>query len=217
MPARDHAREGKPEGYQSANQNKWEFDNSLYQKHLEMYLDHMYTYLKLTRTTRVLDVGCGEGIVYRALRERGWTGEWTGIDASVEAVEFARNASPEAKWQQGNAFEIPFPDKNFELVFCSQVMEHLQNPVAALQECARVASAWLLLSVPREPLFRALTWLSVNLKIGGDPGHVNHWSSAGFRKFVGTVGTLHTWDWTTIYQVALVKLDQEPVSASPHG
>ncbi len=207
MPVIDHARDGKPEGYRSDNHNKWEFDNSLYQKHLELYLDHMYRYLKSTNAKVVLDVGCGEGIVYRAMRERGWTGEWTGMDFSAEAIEFARKASSEAQWQQGSAYEILHSDNSFDLVFCSQVLEHLPNPQLPLQECARVARDWMLLSVPREPLFRTLTWISTNLKLGGDPGHVNHWSASGFRKFVGQVGELHTWDWTTIYQIALVKLN----------
>jgi ubiquinone/menaquinone biosynthesis C-methylase UbiE len=208
MPVLDHARAAKPQGYHSNNQSKWEFDNGLYQKHLERHLDTMFHHLCSTGARRVLDAGCGEGIVYRAMRERGWSGQWTGFDFSAEAVEFAKQASPEAEWRQASAYEIPFPDNSFELVFSSQVLEHLPNPQIPLLQCARVAERYLLVSVPLEPVFRTLTWLSVTLKIGQDPGHVNFWTPAAFRKFVSRAGRLCAWDWTTVYQIALVEIPQ---------
>lgn len=210
----DHARTAKPEGYCSNNQSKWEFDNALYQKHLELYLDKMFNYLSRTGARNVLDVGCGEGIVYRAMRERGYEGKWTGFDFSAEAVTFARQASPEAEWRQASAYDIPFPAKSFDLVFSSQVFEHLLNPQVPLQECARVAEKWLLLSVPLEPVFRTLTWFSLKLKMGADPGHVNFWTPSDFRKFVKSAGRLSVWDWTTIYQIALVEIPNQRVSAA---
>jgi hypothetical protein len=60
------------------------------------------------------------------------------------------------------------------------------------------------LSVPLEPYFRALTWLSVRLRIGGDPGHVNHWNGSMFRRFAVRAGRLEEWRRTTIYQIAVV-------------
>jgi SAM-dependent methyltransferase len=206
MPVIDHARLAKPEGYRSNNQSKWEFDNRLYQRHLEFYLDKIFEHLMNTGATSVLDVGCGEGIVYRAMCERGWRGKWTGFDFSAEAVEFAKVASPEVDWRQASAYEIPFPSKSFELLFSSQVFEHLPNPQVPLRECARVGQRWLVMSVPLEPWFRTLTWFSVKLKIGQDPGHVNFWTPAEFRKFVSDAGKLTAWDRTTVYQIATVDL-----------
>ena len=217
MPVIDHARLAKLEGYHSNNQRKWEFENRLYQKHLELYLDKMFYYLSGTGAQTVLDAGCGEGIVYRAMRERGWAGQWTGFDFSAKAVEFAKQASPEAHWRQASIYEIPFPAGSFDLVFSSQVFEHLPNPQIPLQECARVAETWLLLSVPLEPIFRTLTWFSVKLKIGADPGHVNFWTPAAFRRFARGAGRLTTWDWTTIYQMALLEVPKVRDSAAGKG
>jgi SAM-dependent methyltransferase len=205
---RDHAVSAKPAGYQSNNQSKWEFHNGLYQKHLELYLDRMAHYLNFTGAREVLDAGCGEGIVYRAMRERGWKGNWEGFDFSRDAVEFARAASPETQWLHASAYEIPRADRSTELVFSSQVLEHLPHPLQPLREFARVSRKWLLLSVPLEPWFRSFTWLSVKLKIGQDPGHVNHWTPTAFRDFVCTVGTLTAWERTTVYQIALVDVSQ---------
>ncbi|MFZ5433313.1 MAG: class I SAM-dependent methyltransferase [Calditrichota bacterium] len=207
MSVLEHAQTGKPAGYRSNNHSKWEYSNSLYQRHLELYLERMFMYLNMTGAKRVLDAGCGEGIVYRAMRERGWQGEWTGFDFSAEAVEFARIASPDANWLHASAYEIPFPDQAFDLVFSSQVLEHLPNPEVPLSEYNRVSSKWLLLSVPLEPWFRSFTWLSIHLHLGADPGHVNHWTPSAFRSFAKTAGRLHTWDWTTVYQIALIETE----------
>jgi SAM-dependent methyltransferase len=204
LPAIDHARANQPADYSSDNHKKWDYDNGLYQKHLEAYLDHMYKHLKFTGAKQVLDAGCGEGIVYRAMRERGFEGEWTGFDFSKQAIDFCKQASPEAEWHVGSAYELPFKNKSYELVFSSQVLEHLKGPAKPLNEFARVGNAWLLLSVPYEPVFRILTWFSVKLGLGGDPGHVNHWTAESFRTFTRTVGHLHCWERTTIYQIALI-------------
>ncbi|HEY3296924.1 MAG TPA: class I SAM-dependent methyltransferase [bacterium] len=208
MPVRDQARAGKPKGYRSANQSKWEFSNGLYQRHLELYLDRMYHFLSRSGAQNVLDAGCGEGIVYRAMRERGYRGAWTGFDFSRQAVEFARKSSPEARWQHASAYSIPFAAASFDLVFSSQVLEHLTNPQIPLREYARVSARWILLSVPLEPYFRTLTWLSVHLHIGGDPGHVNFWTPHAFRNFVRPAAHLRHWERTTVYQIALLEKPQ---------
>ena len=84
------------------------------------------------------------------------------------------------------------------------MLEHVKDPQAALDEYSRVSSKRILLSVPLEPWFRTLTWLSVHLRIGGDPGHVNFWSGPEFRRFAARAGTVLHWERTTIYQIALV-------------
>ncbi len=192
--------------YQSANLSKWEYSGGLYQKHLELYLDAMYALLQKTGAKSVLDAGCGEGVVYRAMKKRGYGGEWTGLDLSQDAIAFARNRNPEATWLADSITNMPFESKSFDIAFSSQVLEHLTDPDEALHELARCAQQWLLISVPYEPVFKFLTWVSVTFKIGGDPEHVNHWRPNDFQNFVSQVGKLHHWQRTTVYQIALLKL-----------
>jgi SAM-dependent methyltransferase len=205
MSVREQVNSGTPPSYPSANQRKWEFKCGPYQKHLELYLDRMYHYLTLSGAERVLDAGCGEGIVYRAMRRRGYRGRWCGFDFSPEAVQFARQASPEAEWHTASVCDIPFADQSFDLVFSSQVLEHMPHPQTALDEFARVSRKWILLSVPLEPWFRTFTWLSVHTRIGGDPGHVNFWTGSEFRRFIARAGHSRHWERTTVYQIALVE------------
>ncbi len=192
--------------YQSANLSKWEYSGGLYQKHLELYLDAMYALLKKTGVQSVLDAGCGEGVVYRAMKKRGYDGEWTGLDLSEDAIAFAQNRNPEATWLADSITNMLLPSKSFDVAFSSQVLEHLTEPDKALRELERCAKQWLLISVPYEPVFKWLTWVSMTFKIGGDPEHVNHWRPNDFKNFVSQIGKLHHWQRTTIYQIALVKL-----------
>jgi SAM-dependent methyltransferase len=191
--------------YQSANYNKWEYRNGLYQKHLDLYLDCMYGHLQQAAPASVLDAGCGEGVVYRAMRQRGFAGSWSGCDFSAAAVTFAAGLSPEAQWRQASLFDLPDADNSVDMVFCSEVLEHLPEPEKALAELTRVSRRWLLLSVPYEPLFRILTRLSILLKLGGDPGHVNFWRPAAFQSFAAAAGDIRHWERTTIYQIVLVE------------
>ena len=74
-----------------------------------------------------------------------------------------------------------------ELVVCCEVLEHLDDPERALEVLAGLARPWLIASVPREPLWRALNLarLSYVGALGNTPGHLNHWSKRGFERFLG--------------------------------
>jgi 2-polyprenyl-3-methyl-5-hydroxy-6-metoxy-1,4-benzoquinol methylase len=90
---------------------------------------------------RLLDVGCGQGTFLAAidtefsLSQRGW--QLHGIDFSEFQVAAAR--SQPYFFAQANVEErIPFDDGSFDVVFCGELIEHLYNPDAFLEECHRV-------------------------------------------------------------------------------
>lgn len=88
---------------------------------------------------RILDLGCGTGVVARQLRERlGGGVRITGADASADMVEMARHLAPEIDWREANAMQLPFEASCFELVLCQQMLQFVPDPLIALQEIRRV-------------------------------------------------------------------------------
>ena len=83
-------------------------------------------------------------------------------------------------------------DDEFAVASAIEVLEHVPDPEHTLAEMARVASRWLLVSVPREPLWRALNMArGAYLKdLGNTPGHLNHWSKRGFVQLLSRYGTV---------------------------
>jgi SAM-dependent methyltransferase len=84
---------------------------------------------------RLVDVGCGEGQFLRRASPRF---EAHGVDISVEGVQLARSVTGLETIQVASALELPFPDGFSSVVTCLDVLEHLDQPDAALREFARV-------------------------------------------------------------------------------
>src|SRR5215831_4249568 len=73
---------------------------------------------------RILDLGCGTGIVARLLRARlGGGARITGLDANAQMIALARSLASDLEWHEGNAQALPFRDASFELVTCQQMLQ----------------------------------------------------------------------------------------------
>src|SRR6266550_4819807 len=84
---------------------------------------------------RILDLGCGTGIVARILRERlGGATSIVGVDASPAMIETARSLAPEIDWREGHAVALPFADESFDLVLCQEMLPFVPDRMAALRE-----------------------------------------------------------------------------------
>jgi SAM-dependent methyltransferase len=94
---------------------------------------------------RVLDVGCGTGVVARQVASRlGASGAVTGVDLSPNMLAVARaTAAREGvaiEWREGSAEQLPFPASSFDLVLCQFALMFFADKAAALAEMRRVVT-----------------------------------------------------------------------------
>ncbi|MCU0490239.1 MAG: class I SAM-dependent methyltransferase [Chloroflexaceae bacterium] len=195
--------------YTSSNLRKHTNPNPLQRWLLERFHRTAATLCAQSNATSILDAGCGEGIaLHRVLALSGTATPMptlVGLDNSLGALKIARTLQTRQSFTSGDLLNLPFPDKRFDLVVSMEVLEHLENPHLGLQELCRVSRRWLLLSVPNEPFFRGANFLRAkNVRAwGNDPGHVNHWSSQAFLRFVSTQCRVHTWRTSFPWTLAL--------------
>lgn len=142
--------------------------------------------LKNLKADRILDVGCGEGVGLNHLQSKNIGKYLEGIDYSKEALILAKKFYPSLKFRQGDIYKLPYRENEFDLIICSEVLEHLDKPEKAVGEMKRVTNKFLLFSVPNEPIFRAANFFRGRYikNFGNTPGHVNHWSKSSFIDFL---------------------------------
>jgi 2-polyprenyl-3-methyl-5-hydroxy-6-metoxy-1,4-benzoquinol methylase len=142
--------------------------------------------------TSVLDVGCGEGVLTEQWADRLGSGRIVGVDLDDPKLraEWARRQRPNLEYRTMTAGDLPFDAGEFELTAAIEVLEHVPDAEHTVSEMARVASRHMLVSVPREPLWRALNMArgAYLRELGNTPGHVNHWSKAAFVRMLGRHG-----------------------------
>jgi hypothetical protein len=136
-----------------SNYQKYTHLNPLVRRLVNHFLDTLIKTIVPLPIQTVLDVGCGEGFVMKTLTEHAPHVSLTGIDSSVEALTYARHLNPQAKLIRADAYAIPIQDDAYDLVLCTEVLEHLDSPQDALSEIQRISKRYCLLSVPNEPFF----------------------------------------------------------------
>lgn len=140
--------------------------------------------VKRTGARHVHEVGCGEGFLARLLAADGH--QVRGSDLSPTAIAEARERSaglaPRIEFQVADLYQLESTRDAAALLICCEVMEHLPDPDRALQLLAQLARPHLIVSVPREPLWRILNVARGKYwsELGNTPGHLQHWSTAGF-------------------------------------
>jgi 2-polyprenyl-3-methyl-5-hydroxy-6-metoxy-1,4-benzoquinol methylase len=140
----------------------------------------------------LLDVGCGEGVlVHRWAQDMPGT-RVVGIDLEEESIQagWSERQAANLEYRTMPAEDLPFADGEFDLATAIEVLEHLPDPEHTLAEMARCAERHLLVSVPREPLWRMLNMARGAYlgQLGNTPGHLNHWSKRSFARVLARHG-----------------------------
>jgi 2-polyprenyl-3-methyl-5-hydroxy-6-metoxy-1,4-benzoquinol methylase len=140
----------------------------------------------------LLDIGCGEAVLTHQWATRLGDRRVVGIDLEDPSIQrhWETRQAPNLEYRIMKAENLPFADDEFDVVTAIEVLEHVPDPEHTVAEMARVAQRWLIVSVPREPLWRALNLArgAYVRDLGNTPGHLNHWSKRSFVKLLARHG-----------------------------
>jgi ubiquinone/menaquinone biosynthesis C-methylase UbiE len=166
-------------------QEKYHVGNPVVRFLLHRFLARIQSALVEAAPATLLDVGCGEGELYR----RGLLPQTTrlvSLDLRPEALALFCGHAPHANLLSASIYALPFADRSQDTVLCMEVLEHLEEPARALAELARVARQHVILSVPYEPYFQAGNLLRGKYLAdwGNHPEHVQHWNRRTFEAFL---------------------------------
>jgi SAM-dependent methyltransferase len=136
----------------------------------------------------VLEIGCGTGAVLRELGCLHFANRYVATDIFAAAIEFAQQSCGPllSDVYVGPADSLPFAEKSFSVAILSHVIEHLENPVCAVPDAARVAD-YVMIEVLTEKVLSN----TIRARILGKPfisaaeaGHVQFWSSRSIASFL---------------------------------
>jgi 2-polyprenyl-3-methyl-5-hydroxy-6-metoxy-1,4-benzoquinol methylase len=153
------------------------------------FLERLERLVERSGAREAHEIGCGEGELAIRLARRGL--RVRGSDVSAPVIDEARRRADAAMVEvdfRAAAVEALDPAQDAaELIVCCEVMEHLDDPEAALEIVARLARPWAIVSVPREPIWRILNLARLKYVggLGNTPGHLHHWSRHAFGQFLG--------------------------------
>jgi 2-polyprenyl-3-methyl-5-hydroxy-6-metoxy-1,4-benzoquinol methylase len=173
--------------------DKYGSDNPVVKRLMANFEGTLEALFQRASPASLLDVGCGEGVLTHKWAQR-IDGRVVGIDLDDPQLheEWKGRQCPNLEYMVMKAENLPFGDNEFDVATAIEVLEHVPDPEHTVSEMARVASGHLLVSVPREPLWRGLNMArgAYLRDLGNTPGHVNHWSKRGFVQLLERYGTV---------------------------
>ena len=169
--------EGSPLGYA---------DYAMLEGHLTFVADELLRPVRHIKTGRLLDVGCGMGLMLNHFRELGW--DTYGIDVSTYATEYARNQLG-LKVFTGVVDELDLPESFFDVVTMALVIEHIPNPKGMLEAIRRLMKPGAVIIIATHdidglwPRIVKGRWRHFNI-----PEHVHFFSKSTLKRMLEDTG-----------------------------
>lgn len=138
----------------------------------------------------IFDVGCGEGFSLSLIQKSGIRAKLSGVDASRKSLALGKKEFPHLDLAYGDIYNLQAKNNAYDVVLCTEVLEHLENPQKALGELKRVSRKYVIISVPHEPWFMFVNFLRGKYlsRWGNHPEHINHWTKRGIVQMLSAQG-----------------------------
>jgi methionine biosynthesis protein MetW len=124
-----------------------EFENKRWKENDQVLVfRHIEALDMIKRGEKVLDIGCGDGLLLGALQKKGVS--VSGVDISEEGVKKCCEKGFGASMLDISTEMLPFSDKTFDTVIMLDILEHIYSPETLLKEAIRVSRQSIVISVP---------------------------------------------------------------------
>lgn len=175
---------GAPEEAAGQDAKKYSTTNPVVVRLIDRWLGTLRAVLAEEPLGVVVDVGVGEGLALERLVDPAQP--VVGVEYRLDKVRLAADRLPGLSGVVADAGMLPLADGVADTVTSIEVLEHLVDPAAAVEELARVCRGRLVVSVPWEPWFRlGNLGRGKNVgRLGNDPEHVQQLTPARLRRLL---------------------------------
>ncbi|HJL14573.1 MAG TPA: class I SAM-dependent methyltransferase [Sandaracinaceae bacterium LLY-WYZ-13_1] len=174
-------------GEVSSNYAKYQTGNPLMQAVIRRFLRRIVAHVRDARPRRVVDLGCGEGLVARELAALPFELEYRGLEIDPAAVEIARREVPNLSFEHADLLAAPPDEPGWaDLALSLEVLEHLDDPAAGVARIREWTGQMAIVSVPWEPFFRAGNFARGKYlgRLGNHPEHLQQFGPRSFRRLL---------------------------------
>ncbi len=108
----------------------------------------------------ILDVGCASGWLTARVARMLPKASVAGVDVSPKMIDYAKVVHPHINFVQADAHKLPFPDGSFDLIICTETLEHVVDPLKVLREVGRCLTKQgeAIISMDTGSLLFKITW-----------------------------------------------------------
>jgi SAM-dependent methyltransferase len=170
----------------TSNYRKYQTKNPVMRAVINRFIRRVCAKVRKLGPRRIVDLGCGEGIVASELAGLGLEFEYLGLDLDPSSIQAARQLSahyPSMRFEQSDILTAEPLERWADLVICLEVLEHLEYPAEAVERMMRWTASEALVSVPWEPWFRIGNFFrgKYPLRFGNHPEHIHQFKPRTLR------------------------------------